>query len=176
MLLACLMSFECQAAKFGDHHVKPRSSWSGTGTACCIAMSYCLSQMFVDFRKYAFLHFYISAFLHCGISTFRHCYFLSLSIWIRQNPLESIDWNPSVGSGLESRNEIISDVYISLAMLLAFLRCFPFSDVLAYPISGQVTDQSNLMALTETAQPNVLWPAEEANDLRVPSQLLLAWT
>ena len=62
------------------------------------------------------MYFCISAFLHFCISAFLHCYFLSLCIYC-QNPLESIDWNPSGESGQESQNEIISD--LSLAMFLA---------------------------------------------------------
>ena len=78
------------------------------------AMFYCLSQMFVDFRKSAFLHFYISASLHCGVSAFLHCYFLSLCV----DPSESVGVNrlESVGgvwAGITKRNNkrrIASDV------------------------------------------------------------------
>ena len=60
---------------------------------------------FMDFRRCsACLPFCNSVFIHFGIC---------------QNPWESIDWNPSGGSGQESRNEIISD--LSLAMFLAHL-------------------------------------------------------
>ena len=56
------------------------------------------------------MHLCISAFLHC-------VYFLQfnkLCIGICQNPLESIDWNPSRESGQESRNEIISDLSLAI--------------------------------------------------------------
>ena len=86
------------------------------------AMFYCLSQMFVDFRKSAFLHFCISPFLHCGISACLHCYFLSLCM----DPPESVGVNrlESVGevwAGIAKRNNkrrIASDAPRSFSRFL----------------------------------------------------------
>ena len=79
------------------------------------AMLYCLSQMFVDFRKYVFLHFCISALRHFWVSVYgsvriRGCQ----TIGIRRGRLH----------GQGSQNEIISD--LSLAMFLARVVSFTF--------------------------------------------------
>ena len=87
------------------------------------AMFYCLSQMFVDFRKSAVLHFYISAFLHCYVFSESVYRYLSESVGV--NRLESVGVY-IVWAGIAKRNKkrrIASDVPRSFSHLLYNSRC-----------------------------------------------------
>ena len=70
-----LFDFSCLRFRFSAFLHFRRCSQTFVDFSQCLIV---FRNGFVDFRKYAFLHFCISALLHCGISAFLHCYFLSL--------------------------------------------------------------------------------------------------